>query len=272
MEKNQRKDPVKFGSMVSVNDKIGISHLERFAAYGLGNYVNLKIHWHRDTQVTRPTIEKAVRFCVENKIYFSFSEFLDRYTYTPWKILDTLTRQDWIELQALGKEYCLGCHTICERGGAVYWPLGYKHDSLLLPRAANMKEASEFYMAGIKKALETERFFGRENLECIDSSFLHKYHFQAGMDGAAIEMFPGNCDRMYPAVRGASRGYGKETFGVDVAGYPTIVVLILLVGGIQLFALGIIGEYLGRSYMETKNRPVYFIRDIYTNKTNKPET
>lgn len=64
----------------------------------------------------------------------------------------------------------------------------------------------------------------------------------------------------------------KLTFGVDVAGYPTIVVLILLVGGIQLFALGIIGEYLGRSYMETKNRPVYFIRDIYTNKTNKPET
>lgn len=63
----------------------------------------------------------------------------------------------------------------------------------------------------------------------------------------------------------------KLTFGVDVAGYPTIVVLILLVGGIQLFALGIIGEYLGRSYMETKSRPVYFIRDVYTNETDKPE-
>ena len=63
----------------------------------------------------------------------------------------------------------------------------------------------------------------------------------------------------------------KLTFGVDVAGYPTIVVLILLVGGIQLFALGIIGEYLGRSYIETKNRPVYFIRDIYTNESNKSE-
>lgn len=63
----------------------------------------------------------------------------------------------------------------------------------------------------------------------------------------------------------------KLTFGVDVAGYPTIVVLILLVGGIQLFALGIIGEYLGRSYMETKNRPVYFIRDVYTNQTNQSD-
>lgn len=57
----------------------------------------------------------------------------------------------------------------------------------------------------------------------------------------------------------------KLTFGVDVAGYPTIVVLILLVGGIQLFALGIIGEYLGRNYMESKKRPVFFIRDIYSN-------
>ena len=212
-----KKRPVKFGSMVSINDKLGISHLERFAACGLGNYVNLKIHWHRDTQVTRPTIEKAVRYCVENKIYFSFSEFLDRYTCTPWKILDTLTRQDWLELQALGGEFCLGNHSICERGGAVYWPLGYKHGNLLMPPAENLLEARNFYVEGIEKALAVEHRFGRKNLECIDSSLLHKYHFQAGMDGAAIEMFPGNCDRMYPAVRGASRGYGKENFGVDVA-------------------------------------------------------
>ena len=63
----------------------------------------------------------------------------------------------------------------------------------------------------------------------------------------------------------------KLTFGVDVAGYPTIVVLILLVGGIQLFALGIIGEYLGRNYMESKKRPVFFIRDIYSNHKDDQE-
>ena len=217
MSSRQRKDPVKFGSMVSVNDKIGISHLERFAAYSLGNYVNLKIHWHKDTQVTRPTIEAAVKFCVENHIYFSFSEFLDRYTFVPWKILDTLTGKDCQELQEMGGEYCLGNHSICERGGAVYWPLGYKHDSLLLPRAETVPEAQELYLDTIRKALAVEHGYRRKNLECIDSSFLHKYHFQAGMDGAAIEMFPGNCDRMYPAVRGSSRGYGKENFGVDVA-------------------------------------------------------
>ncbi len=44
------------------------------------------------------------------------------------------------------------------------------------------------------------------------------------------------------------------------SGYPTIVGLILLLGGLQLLALGIIGEYLGRNYMETKHRPIYIER------------
>ena len=88
-----RTKVAKFGSMVSINDAIGISHLERFKEYNLGNYVNLKIHWHKNTTVTRPVIEEAIKFCVENKIYFSFSEFLDRYTFVPWKILDTLTKE-----------------------------------------------------------------------------------------------------------------------------------------------------------------------------------
>ena len=66
-----RTKVAKFGSMVSINDAIGISHLERFKEYNLGNYVNLKIHWHKNTTVTRPVIEEAIKFCVENKIYFS---------------------------------------------------------------------------------------------------------------------------------------------------------------------------------------------------------
>ncbi len=52
----------------------------------------------------------------------------------------------------------------------------------------------------------------------------------------------------------------KLFFGVDVPGYATIVVLILLLGGIQLLILGIIGEYLARVYMEGKHRPVYIER------------
>ena len=49
-------------------------------------------------------------------------------------------------------------------------------------------------------------------------------------------------------------------FGDSVQGYPTMIIVILLLGGIQLLALGILGEYLGRVFTETKNRPVYFIR------------
>jgi len=54
----------------------------------------------------------------------------------------------------------------------------------------------------------------------------------------------------------------KLISGIDIPGYATIIVLILLLGGIQLLCIGIIGEYVGRIFEQSKNRPIYIAKEI----------
>ncbi|MCD7810066.1 MAG: glycosyltransferase family 2 protein [Erysipelotrichaceae bacterium] len=49
-------------------------------------------------------------------------------------------------------------------------------------------------------------------------------------------------------------------FGDPVAGWPSMICIILLIGGIQLLSLGILGEYLAKTYLEVKNRPIYICK------------
>lgn len=49
-------------------------------------------------------------------------------------------------------------------------------------------------------------------------------------------------------------------FGDPVAGWPSMICIMLLIGGLQLLCMGIFGQYLAKSYLETKNRPIYIIR------------
>ena len=54
----------------------------------------------------------------------------------------------------------------------------------------------------------------------------------------------------------------KIFWGIDIPGYATTIVLTLLLGGIQLLCIGIIGEYVGRTFEQTKNRPIYIAKHI----------
>ena len=53
----------------------------------------------------------------------------------------------------------------------------------------------------------------------------------------------------------------KLAFDIAIPGYPTIIVLILLIGGIQMLFLGLLGEYIARIYIQGKHRPVYIARE-----------
>jgi len=60
-------------------------------------------------------------------------------------------------------------------------------------------------------------------------------------------------------------------YGDSIQGFLTLIVTILFIGGVQIMFLGIIGEYLGRLYLESKNRPVYLLKKCVGVKGSGPK-
>ncbi|MFO1080133.1 MAG: glycosyltransferase family 2 protein [Reyranellaceae bacterium] len=59
-------------------------------------------------------------------------------------------------------------------------------------------------------------------------------------------------------------------FGIDTPGYASLLIAVLLMGAIQLLSLGIIGEYLGRLFLEVKGRPIYVVEGLYRDGSAEP--
>jgi glycosyltransferase involved in cell wall biosynthesis len=56
--------------------------------------------------------------------------------------------------------------------------------------------------------------------------------------------------------------YKTVMYGNDVRGYPSLMVAVLFMGGVQLLSIGVLGEYLGRTFNEAKGRPLYFVGEL----------
>jgi glycosyltransferase involved in cell wall biosynthesis len=126
--------------------------------------------------------------------------------------------------------------------GLFTW-VGYKQKSIVYERDARFAGVSKFnYWRLWNFALEGITSFSTAPL---------KIATYVGVGTAAI------------AFAFAVWVFGKALlFGDPVRGYPTLMVVVLFLGGVQLMALGMIGEYLGRLYIEAKQRPLYLIDEL----------
>ena len=139
----------------------------------------------------------------------------------------------------------------------------------------------------LKKLPETQRFmkglfawlgfktaiveYKRDERVAGDSSFNGWKLWNFALDGITsfstaplrVWLYVGTVLSLIAFVYGSFIVLKTLIFGVDSPGYASMVTIILFLGGIQLMGIGILGEYIGRIYIESKNRPVYIIENEY---------
>ncbi len=109
--------------------------------------------------------------------------------------------------------------------------------------------------SGKRKAGETKYSFLRQVNMAVN--FLLSFSTKPLRLASALGFFIASLSFIYLLVVAVQ----KIFFNIGVLGWPTIISLITFSGGLQLFFLGIIGEYIGKIFLETKNRPRYFIEE-----------
>jgi polyisoprenyl-phosphate glycosyltransferase len=87
-----------------------------------------------------------------------------------------------------------------------------------------------------------------------------------------IATYLGLAVALFAAVFGAQLVVRTLLYGNPVAGYPSMMAVILFLGGVQLITLGVIGEYLGRVFNETKHRPLYLVERFVPSEVNERQS
>lgn len=114
----------------------------------------------------------------------------------------------------------------------------------------------------------TQIFYERPARHAGESKFRFRNLWQLALDGIfsfttlplKVWTYIGTAISLFAFLYASFLILKTIIYGTDVPGYPSLMVVVLFLGGIQLISLGIIGEYVGRIYRETKRRPLYVVR------------
>ena len=162
----------------------------------------------------------------------------------------------------------------------------------VLPNVGDFRLLDRSCINALKRMRESERYtkgmfswigfkkkeveFDRGNRVAGSSSWSFKKLFSLAIDGITsftnvplrISTFIGFIVSMLAFIYMIYVFIKALIWGDPVQGYPSLVILLLFLGGIQLLSLGVIGEYIGRIYNETKNRPDYIVREFNDEKVS----